>query len=154
MRGILSIERAVTGAARRGCEMSEEETWLTRLSAPEWLSAAAGELARARDALLGKQQRAGLTQARRAAGMAWNAVLLGVADHGERARYGRSYMDHLRVLRDDPDLSPELRFAVDQLVSAPLEVALVQLGPGDTRLAQAAECVVEEARRRVGASRA
>ncbi|MEO6950670.1 MAG: hypothetical protein ABI321_02575 [Polyangia bacterium] len=130
--------------------MSDEgQGWLERLSAEEWLAAATGELERAAVALSGKQQRAGVTQARRAAGMAWNAVLLGIVDLDERARYGRSYMDHLRVLRDEPTASPTLRDAATALVGAALDQQLVQLGAGDTRLASAATTVLEEARRRV-----
>jgi hypothetical protein len=37
---------------------SAEESWLTRLSAEDWLLAAQGELARAEHALLHKQRRA------------------------------------------------------------------------------------------------
>jgi hypothetical protein len=125
------------------------DRWLTRLTNEEWLVAATGELARATDALLMKQQRAGVTQARRAAGMAWNAVLVGIADVAERARYGRSYMEHLRVLADDEAVLPSVRDAAAALVKAPLEQTLVQLGMGDTRLADAAGVIVEEARRRV-----
>jgi hypothetical protein len=126
------------------------ETWLTRLTAEEWLRAATGELGRAAEALHAKQQRSGVAQARRAAGMAWNAVLQGIADPAERARYGRSYVDHLRALREDASVPAAVREAAEALVSAPLETRLVQLGPGDLRLARAAEVIVEEARRRVG----
>jgi hypothetical protein len=125
------------------------ESWLTRLSAEEWLAAAEGELQRATHALFHKQQRAGVTQARRAAGMAWNAALLGIADAQERARYGRSYMEHLRALAADEAVSAAVREAANALVQAPLEQRLVQLGiEGDTRLAQAAGVIVEEAARR------
>jgi HEPN domain-containing protein len=123
-------------------------SWLLRLSAEEWLRSAHNELQRATQALLHKQQRAGVTQARRAAGMAWNAVLHGIADADERARYGRSYMDHLRVLSSDDRVSMAVRDAAGALVTANLEQDLVQLGAGDTRLARAAEVVVEEAQRR------
>lgn len=128
---------------------AQESTWLTRLSAEEWLRAAEGELTRAEQALRLKQQRAGVTQARRAAGMAWNAVLHGIVDGDERARYGRSYMDHLRALADDVGVSAHVREAASALVSAPLEQVLVQLGSGDVRLAAAATVIVEEALRRV-----
>jgi len=123
--------------------------WLTRLSAEEWLRAAHNELVAAERALLGKQHRAGVTQARRAAGMAWNAVLLGIADPAERDRFGRSYMDHLRVLRAEESVGAAVREAADALVVAKLEQELVQLGHGDTRLARAAAVIVEEAGRRV-----
>ena len=130
--------------------MSDDgQGWLERLGAEEWLAAAMNELARATIALTGKQQRAGVTQARRAAGMAWNAVLLGIADLEERNRYGRSYMDHLRVLKDEPAVPTKVREAAATLVGAALDPQLVQLGTGDTRLAIAATAIVEEARRRV-----
>ena len=72
--------------------------WLHRLDADEWLRAAANELLRAEEALARKQHRQGVAGARRAAGMAWNAVLVG----GEDDVYGRSYMDHLNALSKDP----------------------------------------------------
>lgn len=129
----------------------DDASWLTRLSAQEWLRSAENELAASERALLGKQQRAGLTQARRAAGMAWNAVLLGI-EGAEREKYGRSYMDHLRVLRGEESVSATVREAAEALVTAPLDQQLVQLGQGDTTLARAAGVIVEEARRRVDGS--
>ena len=131
-----------------------EDTWLTRLSPEEWLSAAENELARATEALSSKHQRAGVTQARRAAGMAWNAVLCGIADVGERTRYGRSYMDHLRVLGNEASVSATVREAAAGLASAPLDAVLVQLGAGDVRLAKLAAVIVEEARRRMASNHA
>lgn len=125
------------------------ESWLTRLSAEEWIAAARGELLRATQALQLKQQRAGVAQARRAAGMAWNAVLLQIVDVAERARYGRSYMEHLKALAGDVAVATTVRDAASALVTAPLEQTLVQLGAGDTRLADAARVIVDEAARRV-----
>ena len=127
----------------------EGATWLTRLSAEEWLVAARGELTRSVTALKLKQQRAGVTQARRAAGMAWNAVLHGIVDSDERARYGRSYMDHLRVLSEDLNVTAQVREAAKALTAAPLEPVLVQLGSGDTRVSDAAGVIVGEATRRL-----
>jgi hypothetical protein len=127
------------------------EAWLTRLSVDEWLRAAEGELVRAEEALRRKQQRAGVAQARRAAGMAWNAVLRSMKDAGDRGvdeKYGRSYMDHLRVLVGDETVPGVVREAAHALVTAPLEAELVQLGEGDTRLARAAQVIVDESRRR------
>ena len=49
--------------------------WLHRLTAEEWLAAAATEIAHAEAALARRAFRPGVTHARRAAGMAWNAVL-------------------------------------------------------------------------------
>jgi hypothetical protein len=131
-------------------EAADGESWLTRLSADEWITVARSELLRAERALSGKQQRAGVAQARRAAGMAWNAALLQIVDGAERARYGRSYMEHLKALAGDVAVATAVRDAASALVSAPLEQTLVQLGAGDTRLADAARVIVDEAARRVG----
>jgi hypothetical protein len=119
--------------------------WLHRLDADEWLRAAGNELERARTALLGKQQRPGVTGARRAAGMAWNAVLVG----GDDERYGRSYMEHLQALAKDERLDEATRGAAQSLVAAPLATNVIPLGKGDTRLADCAAVILAEARRRV-----
>jgi hypothetical protein len=123
----------------------DPDHWLHRLSADEWLHAADNELTRARAALRMKQQRMGVAGARRAAGMAWNAVLVVAEDE----HYGRSYMDHLKALADDATVPEPIRLAARSLVDAPLEVKLVQLGAGDTRLADAAAAIVEHARARI-----
>jgi hypothetical protein len=53
------------------------------------------------------------------------------------------------VLAEDAAVSPAVRDAATALVQAPLEQVLVQLGvEGDTRLADAARVIVEEAARR------
>jgi HEPN domain-containing protein len=122
--------------------------WLYRFTANEWLQAALNELARAEAALAQKHQRPGVAGARRAAGMAWNAVLVGAED----ATYGRSYMEHLRALSGDERAPSEVRDAAQQLLTAPLSTDVVALGRGDTRLADCARLIVEEARRRVNAS--
>ena len=122
--------------------------WLHRLDAEEWLRAAANELQRAEEALVHKQQRPGVAGARRAAGMAWNAVLVGAEDEA----YGRSYMDHLHALAKDERVSEPVRAAAGQLVGAPLATNVVPLGRGDTRFADAARVIVDEARRLVSAS--
>jgi len=122
--------------------------WLHRLSAEEWLRAADNELLRAEAALLDKHQRPGVAGARRAAGMAWNAVLVGVEDES----YGRSYMDHLHALARDERAPEPVRAAAAQLVAAPLATNVIPLGRGDPRYANAARVIVDEARRRVSAS--
>lgn len=122
--------------------------WLHRLNAEEWLRAAVNELARAEEALAHKQQRQGVAGARRAAGMAWNAVLVG----GEDETYGRSYMDHLKTLAGDERVAESMRAAARQLVEAPLQTNVIPLGRGDTRCADAARLILDEARRRVSAS--
>lgn len=120
--------------------------WLHRFDAGEWLRAADNELRRAEQALAHKQQRPGVAGARRAAGMAWNAVLVGAEDEA----YGRSYMDHLQALAGDERMPEALRAAARQLLEAPLATNVIPLGRGDTRHADAARVIVEEARRRVG----
>ena len=121
--------------------------WLHRFDAEEWLRAAANELQRAEEALAHKQQRPGVAGARRAAGMAWNAVLVAAEDEA----YGRSYMDHLRALAKDERVAEPVRAAAEQLVGAPLQTNVIPLGRGDTRFADAARVIFDEARRRVGA---
>jgi HEPN domain-containing protein len=122
--------------------------WLHRFDAEEWLRAAANELARAEEALAHKQQRPGVAGARRAAGMAWNAVLVQAEDE----RYGRSYMDHLKTLAADERVPDAVRAAAQQLLEAPLATNVIALGRGDTRHADAARVIIDEARRRVHAS--
>jgi HEPN domain-containing protein len=122
--------------------------WLHRLDADEWLRAADNELVRAEDALLRKQHRPGVAGARRAAGMAWNAVLVGVEDES----YGRSYMDHLRALAADERVDDQVRTAARQLLEVPLATNIIPLGRGDTRMADCARAIIVEARRRVSAS--
>jgi HEPN domain-containing protein len=122
--------------------------WLHRFDAAEWLRAAAKELARAEESLAHKQQRPGVAGARRAAGMAWNAVLVGAEDEA----YGRSYMDHLHALAKDERAPEPVRAAAAMLVDAPLATNVIPLGRGDTRFADAARVIVDEARRRVSAS--
>lgn len=120
--------------------------WLFRYSPEEWLRAAEGELNRARAALNIKQQRTGVAGARRAAGMAWNAVLAIAPDE----RYGRSYMEHLKALATDATVPDPVRVAAHALVEAPLETKLVTLGThGDTRLADAAQAIILHAQDRV-----
>lgn len=122
--------------------------WLHRFDAGEWLRAADNELQRAVDALAHKQHRPGVAGARRAAGMAWNAVLVGAEDEA----YGRSYMDHLHALAKDERVPEPVRAAAGQLVGAPLATNVIPLGRGDTRLADAARVILDEARRLVSAS--
>jgi hypothetical protein len=125
--------------------------WLHRLDAEEWLRAADNELLRAEEALVHKQQRPGVAGARRAAGMAWNAVLTRL-DEADVERWGRSYMDHVRVLAGDEGSDPLVRAAAQSLLDAPLATNVIPLGKGDTRLAAAARVILDEARRRVTAS--
>ena len=104
---------------------------------------------RAEDALVRKQHRPGVAGARRAAGMAWNAVLVGVEDE----RYDvRSYMDHRRAREADARGDDAVRAAARQLLEVPLATNIIPLGRGDTRMADCARAIIDEARRRISAS--
>ena len=109
--------------------------WLWRLDAGAWLASAEAELEQAQTRR--DSRRAALTHARRAAGMALNAVLVAWAARDDRARadvetiWGRSYMDHLRVVAAGAMSGPlpATAAATAQLVlSAPVAATpLVQL---------------------------
>jgi hypothetical protein len=125
--------------------------WLHRLTPEEWLAAAATELQHADETLARRAVRPGVTHARRAAGMAWNAVLALAPDDAA----GRSYMDHVVALAagaaagDTPD---EVRAAAALLRDTPpLAPELITLGKPDTRAADAARTIVAHARARVAA---
>ena len=99
--------------------------WLHRLTAEEWLAAAATELAHAEAALARRAPRPGVTHARRAAGMAWNAVLTRHPDE----RYGRSYMDHVVALSTNASVPEAIRAAAQRLRDTPArQPELVTLG--------------------------
>jgi hypothetical protein len=123
--------------------------WLHRLTAAEWLAAADKEVGDAEAALARRARRPGITHARRAAGMAWNAVLVATPPGDDR--YGRSYMDHLRVLAEEAGAPDEVRAAARLLRdSPPAPPELVTLGPPDLGPALAARAILEHARVRVG----
>jgi len=121
---------------------SNDLEWLARLSAEDWLQAARKELLGAYRALYSKRQREGVAYARRAAGMALNAVLRRTYDPA----YGRSYMDHLAALRDDTRVPEEPRAAAGRLLGAPMRSELVTLGPGPTAIADDAATIFEYCR--------
>jgi HEPN domain-containing protein len=120
--------------------------WLHRLTPAEWLGAAANELAQATAALDRRAARPALAHARRAAGMAWNAVLIDHPDPGA----GRSYMEHLVALAaGGPD---EIRAAAKVLCQAPsTQPPLIRLrAPGEEPgrdLVQAARVILDHATR-------
>ena len=117
--------------------------WLHRLDAGEWLAAAATELAH-------RSIRPGLTHARRAAGMAWNAVLVTAPDE----RYGRSYMEHVVALAQTPDddasIPEAVRAAARLLRDTPAAPPqLITIGKPDLTALEAAKTIVDFARSRV-----
>lgn len=136
----MSDERPAPPRAR------DPEHWLFRLTKEEWLSAAEHELSLGLAQLQRRAVRAGVTHARRAAGMAWNAVLT----LDERPAYGRSYMEHVHALADDPTLPEDLRAAAQHLRSTPTSpAALVQIGKPDLAAHAAASVVLVHARARL-----
>jgi hypothetical protein len=121
----------------------DPEHWLYRLTPTEWLTAAENELSLARMAFAHKQQRPAVAHARRAAGMALNALLW----HQPDPAYGRSYMEHLQALCQDSVLSEELRAAATRLVKLPMNQELVTLGPrGDGSQSDPAALIIDYVR--------
>lgn len=120
--------------------MTDAEHWLWRLDADGWMRAALTELESGADNVA--MRRTAITHARRAAGMALNAVLVawaraqGTDDAlaAAETRWGRSYIDHLRLLGEAPPegqepLSPRAAEAARGLIAIPLmpREPLVQL---------------------------
>ena len=124
--------------------------WLHRLTAEEWLAAADTELRHCEETLRRRAVRAGVTHARRAAGMAWNAVLarLPAPDH----KFGRSYMDHVVALAADDGASEEIRAAARALRETPAAPPqLIAIGKPDLTVLDQARRIVEYARLRAAA---
>ena len=127
--------------------------WLRRLTPAEWLAAADTELAQTAEALERRAVRPGVTHARRAAGMAWNAVLAAAADgpEGEAlvARYGRSYMEHVVALATAADAPEDVRAAAtflrDTPPAPPQLLTLGKPGHADLRALEAARVIAAHA---------
>ncbi|HEV3031717.1 MAG TPA: hypothetical protein VG319_08725 [Polyangia bacterium] len=125
--------------------------WLHRLTPPEWLAAADTELERAAEALARRAVRPGVTHARRAAGMAWNAVLAAAPDEPTEdalvARFGRSYMEHVTALASSTDAPAEVCGAAALLRDTPpAPPALITLGKPDVTALEAARAIIAHAR--------
>ena len=128
--------------------------WLYRLSVDEWLAAADNELELCEAALARRAFRPGVTHARRAAGMAWNAVLVvNLEREKEMERYGRSYMGHVAALASDDGAPDEIRAAARELRDTPAAPpSLITLGKPNLAPLQAAQRVVTYARQRTAAT--
>jgi hypothetical protein len=129
---------------------SDPGHWLHRLDAAEWLAAATTELAHCEEKLSLRATRAGVTHARRAAGMAWNAVLVTAPDD----RYGRSYMEHVVALAETPpgdaSIPAAVRDAARLLRETPAAPPqLITIGKPDLTALDAAKTIVAFARTRV-----
>ena len=124
--------------------------WLHRLTADEWLAAADTELLHCEQTLGRRAVRAGVTHARRAAGMAWNAVLARAPAPDER--FGRSYMDHVAALAGDEGSPEEIRAAARALRETPAAPPqLIAIGRPDLTVLTEARRIVAYARERVAA---
>jgi hypothetical protein len=127
--------------------------WLHRLTPDEWLAAADTELGHCEETLGRRAVRVGVTHARRAAGMAWNAVLASAPAPDER--FGRSYMDHLAALAGDAGAPEEVRTAARLLRETPAAApTLITIGRPDLTVLVEARRIVAYARERVAALRA
>lgn len=127
--------------------------WLHRLTAEQWLAAADTELGHCAETLGRRAFRPGVTHARRAAGMALNAVL--TLDPDRLSAWGRSYMEHVAALVDEPVAPDEIRAAARLLRDTPpAPPELVTLGKPDLRPLHAAGEIASWSRLRVAALRA
>jgi HEPN domain-containing protein len=97
--------------------------WLTRLTAEQWLRVSWQSLLEAERADLDRNERQALAAARRAAGMALNAVL---CVHFDPA-WGRDYVAHLRAVAD-PGMSAPGALEIPPLVRA-AAACLVEAAP-------------------------
>jgi hypothetical protein len=121
--------------------------WLYRLSVEEWLAAADNELGLCEAALERRAFRPGVTHARRAVGMAWNAVLVLQVQLQLDDRYGRSYMEHVAALATDDGAPDEIRAAARDLRDTPpAPPALIKLGKPNLQPLQSAQRLVAYAR--------
>jgi hypothetical protein len=127
---------------------------LHRLTPAEWLAAAETELEHTAETLGRRAFRPGVTHARRAAGMAWNAVLAAEPDEARAAdllaTFGRSYMEHVVALAVAAGVPDEVRAAAQLLRDTPpTPPELVQLGKPDLRVLEAARAIAAHARAQV-----
>lgn len=130
---------------------TDPRDWLERLSAAEWIAAAENEIEHCRRALESRSYRAGVTHARRSAGMACNAVLRLAFNPA----WGRSYMDHIFALADDPDAPARVRASARLLVDTrPVPPELVTLGKPDLSTLTAANEIISWAQEKVQAAQA
>ncbi|MBL9103518.1 MAG: hypothetical protein JNL82_21405 [Myxococcales bacterium] len=121
--------------------MTATDHWLWRLDADAWLRAAEVELQAGH--AHAASRRAAVTHARRAAGMAINAVL--AATPGEELRWGRSYLEHLQALaRADATTLAPLPEEVREAAARLLAIAPVA-PPGLVTLARGPHAAADEA---------
>ncbi|HEX2870681.1 MAG TPA: hypothetical protein VHP33_05480 [Polyangiaceae bacterium] len=81
-------------------------SWLTRLTADEWIRQGLTELTRAEQRLQAHEREAAVLGLRRAAGMALNGAL-----SVQFRAWGRTYVEHLRAIADDSAVPDAVRSA-------------------------------------------
>ena len=135
------------------CRSRDPGHWLHRFDAAEWLAAAETELAHAQEKLSHRSVRPGVTHARRAAGMAWNAVLVMAPPTSATAAVtwttSSRWRRRRRMMRRSPPRSVR-RHKLRDTPAAPPQ--LVTIGKPDMSALEAATAIVTFARIRVSGS--
>ncbi len=103
--------------------------WLRQRSPDSWIQQGLGELGRARALLQAHDRSAGVVGLRRAAGMALNGALA-----ISWRPWGRTYVEHLQALAEDPSVPEAVREAARVLNQIQLEQV-----PGVVRLTPPSE---------------
>lgn len=115
--------------------------WLLKYAPAEWIRAAMSELRRAEVAYQARDIQGGLACAKRAAGMALNAALIVDPDEG----WGRSYVDHVLALGNDPGVPQAVRDACAVLLAThvgPSDIIRLRSPRSDERVLEAARDVI------------
>jgi hypothetical protein len=103
----------------------DESHWLLRLTPLQWLAAAQNELKQCEAALAEGTANKGMVLARRAAGMALNAVLVLRPNDS----WKRSYMEHVEAVARGDGVTPEVAAAANELADRKAQ-PLIRLGGG------------------------
>jgi hypothetical protein len=88
--------------------------WLLKMSPLEWIRAGLGEVTRAEKALEHGNARGGTAGLKRGAGMALNGALIVEPEEG----WGRTYVEHLNGLANDPRVPEPVRMACRRVLDA------------------------------------
>jgi len=119
----------------------DPEAWLLRHGAEDWIRMSLRELERASGAFAAHNAPAAAAALKRAAGMALNGALV-VA---RRPEWGRSYVDHLRALREDPQAPREVQQAAEAILGfapAPGSPVMLRTTAREQQLLEAARIVM------------
>ncbi len=117
--------------------LTDTDDWLVRLTCDEWMRAAINEYDRGLESLERRNARQAAVHARRAAGMAINALLRATPD----PRFGRSYAEHLVAVATLGEAPSHIAHAAKLLV-ADAAKGLVSLGGIDRGPMTAARAVL------------